>query len=137
MSGTPVLNTALNCLAGCSITRVRGILNGTTNYMLSEMENGKSFDDVLKEAQQLGYAEADPTGDVDGWDALAKVMILAHVLMKGKVTIDDVERNGISGITSSDIERARAGPGRSVPASSRPFLCSARRPSRRSRPGAW
>ncbi len=68
MSGTPVLNTGMLSLAGCNILKVRGILNGTTNYMLTEMETGKSYDEVLKKAQELGYAEADPTGDVEGWD---------------------------------------------------------------------
>ncbi|UCE08297.1 MAG: homoserine dehydrogenase, partial [bacterium] len=108
MSGTPVLNTGMKSLAGCTITKISGILNGTTNYILTEMEKGKAYEDVLKKAQELGYAEADPSGDVEGWDALAKVMILSNVLMGGNVKIDDAEREGITKITLKDVEKAKA-----------------------------
>jgi len=108
MSGTPVLNTAMKSLAGCSISKISGILNGTTNYILSEMEQGKAYDDVLKTAQELGYAEADPAGDVEGWDALAKVIILSNVVMGGNLKIDDAEREGITKITLEDVEKAKA-----------------------------
>ena len=108
MSGTPVLNTGMFSLAGCNIVKVRGILNGTTNYMLTEMETGKSYDEVLKKAQELGYAEADPTGDVEGWDALAKVVILANVLMNQNISPDNVQRKGITDITLEDINAAKA-----------------------------
>jgi len=107
MSGTPVINTGLLSLAGCTIRKVRGILNGTTNYILSEMEQGKPYGDVLKKAQELGYAEADPTGDVEGWDALAKVVILANVIMGRPLKTNDVEREGITKISLEDIEQAR------------------------------
>lgn len=107
MSGTPVINTGLNSLAGCTIKSVRGILNGTTNYILTEMEKGEPYEKVLKKAQELGYAEADPTGDVEGWDALAKVVILANVLMGKPLKKDQVEREGITQITLDDIQRAK------------------------------
>jgi len=108
MSGTPVLNTAMRSLAGCSFTKISGILNGTTNYILTEMEQGKPYEEVLKKAQQLGYAEADPTGDVEGWDALAKVIILSNVLMGGNVKIEDAEREGITKITLEDVQKAKS-----------------------------
>lgn len=107
MSGTPVLNLANGALAGCEITAIKGILNGTTNYMLSEMEKGMTFDAVLKKAQELGYAEADPTGDVEGFDAMAKVIILANVLMNARISATDVQREGITQITPQMIEDAK------------------------------
>lgn len=107
MSGTPVINTALKSLAGCSINRIKGILNGTTNYILTNMEQGKSYEQALNKAQELGYAEADPTGDVEGWDALAKVLILSNVVMGGNIKIKDAEREGITKISLQDIEQAK------------------------------
>ena len=107
MSGTPVLNLARNELAGNTITAIKGILNGTCNYILTKMEEGQAYDDVLKEAQKLGYAEADPTADVEGYDALAKVTILANVVMGANVTPKDIPCKGISQITLDDIEDAR------------------------------
>ena len=109
MSGTPVLNLARNELAGNTITAIRGILNGTTNYILTNMEQGQAYEDVLKEAQRLGYAEADPTADVEGFDALAKVTILANVVMGANLTPGDIPCKGISQITLDDIEAARKG----------------------------
>ncbi|MDZ7331064.1 MAG: homoserine dehydrogenase [candidate division KSB1 bacterium] len=108
MSGTPVLNTGMKSLAGCNFTRISGILNGTTNFILTEMEQGKSYEAALKKAQELGYAEADPTGDVEGWDALAKVIILSNVLMGGNVKFQDAEREGITKITLEDVQKAKA-----------------------------
>ena len=107
MSGTPVLNLARGPLAGCSISAVRGILNGTTNYILTEMEAGKSYEDVLKTAQKLGYAEADPTGDVEGYDAMAKVIILANVVMGADISAKNVDCEGITGITPEMINEAK------------------------------
>ncbi len=107
MSGTPVLNLARNELAGNQISAVRGILNGTTNFILTSMEAGKPYEDVLAEAQKLGYAEADPTADVEGYDALAKVTILANVVMGASLVPDDIPCNGITKITLGDIESAR------------------------------
>ena len=106
-SGTPVLNIARNNLAGNEITGINGILNGTTNFILSQMESGRSYKNVLKEAQDLGYAEADPTADVEGFDALAKVTILANVVMGENLSPDQTSCKGISQITLDDIEAAR------------------------------
>ncbi len=108
MSGTPVLNTGIKSLAGCTFTKISGILNGTTNYILTEMEQGKPYEEVLKKAQDLGYAEADPAGDVEGWDALAKVIILSNVLMGGDVKFKDAEREGITKITLAAVQQAKA-----------------------------
>jgi len=107
MSGTPVLNVARNDLAGNEITGIKGILNGTTNFILTQMESRRSYEDVLKEAQELGYAEADPTADVEGFDALAKVTILANVVMGENLAPDQIPCKGISQITLNDIEEAR------------------------------
>ena len=106
MSGTPVINTGMNSLAGCSIKKIRGILNGTTNYILTEMEKGMPYENVLKKAQELGYAEANPASDVEGWDALAKVVILANVVMGLTLKIGDVKRKGITEISLPDIKKA-------------------------------
>jgi homoserine dehydrogenase len=106
-AGTPVINLADGPLAGCEISKIRGILNGTTNYMLSEMEKGMDYNEVLKVAQELGYAEADPTGDVEGYDARGKVTILANIVMGASLKINDVSCKGITQITSEDIENAK------------------------------
>jgi len=81
MSGTPVINLMAFCLAGNEIHEIKGILNGTTNFILTKMHDGLAYEDALREAQELGYAEADPAGDVEGFDAMAKVIILANCLM--------------------------------------------------------
>ncbi|MFK5927653.1 MAG: homoserine dehydrogenase [Desulfuromusa sp.] len=107
MAGTPAINLCLNNLAGAGITEIQGILNGTTNYILTEMENGMEYAAALQKAQELGYAEADPTGDVEGWDALAKVVILSNVVLNYPLTKDQVEREGITKITSADIAKAK------------------------------
>jgi len=107
LSGTPTINMALKDLAGCELSEIRGILNGTTNFILTEMEKGKSYEEALKEAQRLGYAEAKPDADVEGWDAMAKIIILANVVMGGDVSKDDVSRTGITGLTIEDVENAR------------------------------
>lgn len=107
VAGTPIINLTEGPLAGCEISKIRGILNGTTNYMLSEMENGMSYDEVLKVAQEKGYAEADPTGDVEGFDARGKVTILANIVMGAGIKISDVSCKGITGIKPKDIEMAK------------------------------
>ena len=107
ISGTPAINLGTRDLAGCDIKSVRGILNGTTNYILTNMEEGRSYQEVLKEAQAKGYAETDPTADVEGYDPLAKIVILANAVMGGDVNINDVYREGITGITLEDIEKAK------------------------------
>ena len=107
MSGTPALAVGMNMLAAAGVTRVQGILNGTTNYILGEMENGADYADALKDAQAKGYAEADPAGDVDGRDAAAKVVILANLVMGQSMTIEDVSCVGISGVTSAQVQSAK------------------------------
>jgi len=108
MSGTPVINLMDGPLAGCTISAARGILNGTTNYILTRMEEGMSYEEALKKAQELGYAEADPTGDVEGYDARGKVTILANVVMDADLKIGDVSCKGITKITLEDIAKAKA-----------------------------
>ena len=107
LSGTPSLNLSIEALAGAEIKSVKGIVNGTTNYILTEMEKGKKYEDVLRKAQQLGYAEADPKGDVEGWDAVAKAVIIANTILGGDLKIKDVERKGIKRITLRQVEAAR------------------------------
>ncbi len=106
LAGTPLINLAHNNLAGLDIRKIEGILNGTSNYILSEMKEGKEYNDVLKKAQELGYAEADPTADVEGWDAVAKVLILSQDIFDKKIAKDEVEREGITGVTLDDIKKA-------------------------------
>jgi len=107
LAGTPAINLAEYTLAGNNINGFKGILNGTTNYILTRMEEGMSYDDALKKAQELGYAEADPTGDVEGLDALGKVVILTNVVLGKKIGWKDVERKGITEISVEDIEQAK------------------------------
>ncbi len=107
MSGTPALNLGTDMLLAAGITKIQGILNGTTNYILCEMEAGAKYEDALKQAQQLGYAEADPSGDVDGHDAAAKVVILGNLLMGLSITLPDIECLGISKLTADDINNAK------------------------------
>jgi homoserine dehydrogenase len=107
MSGTPVLNLSEGPLAGCEISKARGILNGTTNYILTQMEMGMGYEEALKKAQELGYAEADPSGDVEGYDARGKVTILANVVMNASLSISDVSCKGITQISAADIKDAK------------------------------
>ncbi|MBL4911226.1 MAG: homoserine dehydrogenase [Alteromonadaceae bacterium] len=108
MSGTPSLNLASEMLLPAGITKIQGILNGTTNYILGEMEAGADYADALKQAQELGYAEANPAGDVDGHDAAAKVVILGNLLMDLSLSLSDVDCTGISKLTADDIKQATA-----------------------------
>src|SRR3954465_13260327 len=104
----PLLRPLREALAGDRVTRVLGIVNGTTNYILSKMdETGSGFEDALEEAQSLGYAEADPSADVEGFDAAAKAAILAGLAFHTRVTAADVHREGISDVTSGDVLSAR------------------------------
>ena len=107
MSGTPAVLNGMNLLRAAGIKRVQGILNGTCNYILTRMEEGSTYEDALQEAQDNGYAEADPTGDVEGFDAAGKVVILANLLMNVPIGMDDVDRSGISGLTPADISAAQ------------------------------
>ena len=105
----PIIRSMRESLAGDQITRVMGIVNGTTNYILTKMhEEGRAFNDVLKEAQSLGYAEADPTADIEGHDAAAKAALLASLAFHSTVTIDEVYCEGITGISIDDVNAAKA-----------------------------
>lgn len=110
VAGTiPVIRPLTQSLAGDRVNKVAGIVNGTTNYILSSMdETGADYAEALAEAGRLGYAEADPTADVEGYDAAAKAAILASIAFHTRVTAADVYREGISSITAADLEAARA-----------------------------
>ncbi len=108
MAGTPALRLGLDALAGCQIQSARGILNGTTNYILTQMENGMDYAAALQQAQELGYAEADPTADVDGWDAGSKVVILGAALFGQQWQLANLSITGISHLTAADIDAAAA-----------------------------
>jgi homoserine dehydrogenase len=104
----PLLRPLRESLAGDRVSRVIGIVNGTTNYILSKMhETGAGFEEALEEAQALGYAEADPTADVDGFDAAAKAAILAGLAFHTRVTAADVHREGIAEVSAADVASAR------------------------------
>jgi homoserine dehydrogenase len=107
MAGTPTMQLAEDALGGCTISEARGILNGTTNYILAQMENGMDYSDALAKAQELGYAETDPSGDVDGWDAAGKVLILSNALFGTHLTMSDLDVEGITQITADDINDAQ------------------------------
>lgn len=107
LSGTPVFSFFNNSLRGNHVSGLRGILNGATNFILSEMESGSSYDDALLHAGQLGYLEADPSIDIDGLDAQAKLAILANELFDLTIDLADIKREGIGSITQVHIEAAR------------------------------
>ena len=104
--GTPILNYAKNSLGGEQIISFDGILNGTTNYILTNMAKGMSFNDSLKDAKKRGYVEADESLDLDGLDAAAKLVILANWIMGMKVTMPDIKRTGIRKVNEEDIKTA-------------------------------
>ncbi len=106
MAGTPVLSTIREGMAGVHVTAIRGILNGTTNYILSAMAAGRSYSEVLTEAQAQGYAEADPTADVEGYDVVAKTLILASLVFGESLRLEQVVRQGITTITQEQMQRA-------------------------------
>lgn len=106
--GIPIIRPLKQCLAANKIEEVMGIVNGTTNFILSNMtDEGMEFDDALKLAQELGYAEADPTADVEGYDAARKIAIMASIAFNSRVTFDDVYTEGISKISAKDIKYAK------------------------------
>lgn len=106
--GIPIIQAINESLTANKIENLYGIINGTTNFILSKMElEGSDFEDVLKEAQEKGYAEADPTSDIEGFDAQYKLAILSSLAFGTKVKIDDVYREGITKITSKDIRYAK------------------------------
>jgi homoserine dehydrogenase len=105
--GTPLLEFAKRCLAGDKILAIRGILNGTTNYILTEMsQNRMTFQEALTIAQRLGYAETNPSMDVDGFDTACKVVILANWIMNKKITLRDVDRTGIRDVSLQMLDEA-------------------------------
>jgi len=108
MSGTPVFTLIENGFAGNTVKEIKGILNGTTNFILSKMElDNMDYREALALAQKLGYAEADPTADVEGFDALAKIVILSNVALGGDVRITDVKREGITAISRDMVLAAK------------------------------
>ncbi|MBQ4649625.1 MAG: homoserine dehydrogenase [Firmicutes bacterium] len=108
MDGTPVFNLVEHTLKFAKVTEVSGILNSTTNFILEEMEKGCDYDDIMERGRALGFVEADPAMDIEGYDAAAKITALLNVLMDAGITPDQVDRKGIEDITYEDIEAARA-----------------------------
>jgi len=105
--GIPLIRPMMQCLAANQIEEICGILNGTTNYILSQMiHNGVAFDDALRHAQKMGYAENDPTADIEGHDACRKICILSDLAFGDKIDPDEVSCQGISGITLGDVAAA-------------------------------
>ena len=106
--GIPILRPLKHCLAGNYLTEVMGIVNGTTNFILTKMaEEGMEFKEALALATELGYAEADPTADIEGYDAGRKMAIMASIAFNSRVTFDDVYTEGITNISSKDIQYAK------------------------------
>ena len=106
MAGTPVISTIQEGMAGAQVVAMRGILNGTTNYILSAMSEGHDYVEVLADAQEKGYAETDPTADVEGYDAVAKTLILAALVFGYTLKPEQVVRKGITEITREQIQTA-------------------------------
>jgi homoserine dehydrogenase len=104
--GTPILEFAKRCLKGDRIISFKGILNGTTNYILSKMEVGLTYETAMKDAKEKGYAEANPSLDVNGFDAAAKLVIMANWIMGMKVTMKDINRTGIINVNLFDVKNA-------------------------------
>jgi len=106
--GIPILRPLKQCLAANRISRIMGIVNGTTNFILTQMaEGGAEFEEALKEAQRLGYAEPDPTNDVEGFDAAFKLAILGSIAFESRVHVEDIYREGIAKVGARDMEYAR------------------------------
>lgn len=106
MSGTPALRMPKLTLAGNTITEIKGILNGTTNFIITEMEKGETYEAALKKAKQLGYAEADPTSDVEGFDARYKACILANYIMEKPVKAEEIPCEGITNLSVDHVNDA-------------------------------
>lgn len=104
----PTINGGIMDMAGAQINSIEGVLNGTTNFILKDMEdNGVTYLEALKKAQEQGIAETDPTLDVEGWDTASKLLILTNVLMNQEKTLNDIEIEGITNITPEDIQDAK------------------------------
>ncbi len=106
MDGTPVFNLVEETLPFCRITEIQGILNSTTNFLLDEMAAGNTYEAAMEEGRKRGFVEADPSLDIDGWDASAKLTALMNVLMDTDIRPSDIHRTGIAGITPADIALA-------------------------------
>ncbi len=106
MDGAPIFAAAREGLQGADLLSFRAILNSTTNFILTAMEGGTSFDDAVKQAQVIGVAEADPSNDVDGWDAATKTAVLVNVLMDGDLRPTDIDRTGIRDVTPQMLQEA-------------------------------
>jgi homoserine dehydrogenase len=100
----PSVIAGRDAMAGADVSLIEGVLNGTTNYILSRMESGASYEETLKEAQSAGIAEPDPSMDVEGWDTAVKLVILAKVVMGGKTNLKDVPVKGISGLAAKEVK---------------------------------
>ncbi len=107
MDGTPIFSLVERTLPGCEILGIEGVLNSTSNFVLTEMSRGSSMTDAIAKAQSLGFTEADARLDTEGWDAAAKIAALANVLMDAHCSPQMVDRQGISGVTPADIEAAK------------------------------
>jgi homoserine dehydrogenase len=108
MDGAPVFNLQRQVLRGCRVTGISGILNTTTNFVISRLELGETMANAIKTAQELGFAEADPALDIEGWDAAAKIAILANVFMAADITPFQVERRGIGDLSPAALQKAAA-----------------------------
>jgi homoserine dehydrogenase len=104
--GLPTLNIGARDLCVAEISRVEGVVNSTTNYILTKMAKGQSYNDALKQTQEIGMAETDPSLDVDGWDAACKLVIIANAVLRRPTTLKDVIVEGISGVTKEQLEEA-------------------------------
>lgn len=108
MDGTPIFNLMKDTLHGNRLLGFRGILNGTSNFVLCQLEKGYTYDEAIKEAQRIGLAEADPSMDMDGWDGAAKLCAMTNILMDCQITPKMVEVHSVANITKEDIEKANA-----------------------------
>lgn len=108
MGGAPIFSLFKYTLPAANILRFKGLLNSTSNVILEEMEQGRSFEQAIKKAQDLGIVETDPSLDVDGWDATVKVCAIATVLMDTSLKLDEIERQGIRDLDSAEVQAARA-----------------------------
>lgn len=108
MDGAPVLGIGREALLATEVSRIRGILNSTTNYVLTCLERGIDFEDAIVQAQEIGVAEADPNTDLEGWDSAVKITVLANVIMGADLRPDDVDRTGITATTIAEAQTALA-----------------------------
>ena len=110
MDGFPLLDLYRECLPATRVLSFRGVLNSTTDLILTLMEEGRTFDEAVQHAQSIGIAETDPSNDIDGWDSAVKVCVLSNVLMGADIRPEDVKRTGIRAITIGLIKEARTSP---------------------------